>query len=162
MRFEYTGRAQEIIAKLFAFVEEWHISGKGAEPTFEIRECRPKRSNDQNAYYWSLLNKLSRMLGYPNDQMHEWMLRNYGVHDVMLVDANVPLSEYFDHYDVVMAGYVNGRLYNHVRVFKGSSKMDSTEFSHLLDGLIQECRQQGIETRTPAEIAAMQYAEAIA
>ena len=162
MRFEYTGKAQEVMTRLFAFVEEWHKNNQGDEPLFYIKLWKEKRSLDQNAYYWLLLNRLARTLGYDNDQVHDWMLRSYGVHDVLLVDANVPLCDYFDHYDVLMTGYVDGRLYNHVRVFKGSSKMDRTEFSHLLEGLIQECRQQGIETRTPAEVAQMQYAESIA
>ena len=162
MRFEFTGKAQEIMTRLFAFIEEWHKSNQGEEPLFHIKLWKEPRSLDQNAYYWALLNRLARMLGYPADELHEWMLRNYGVHDVVLVEVNVPLGEYFDHYDVLMAGWINGRLYNHVRVFKGSSKMDTTEFSHLLNGLIQECKQQGIETRTPAEIARMEYAESIA
>lgn len=162
MRFEFTGKAQEIIAKLFSFVEQWHRDNDGEEPLFDIKLHKPKRSNTQNAYYWELLSKLARTLGYANDEVHRHMVMNYGVCEVMLVDVNVPLAQYFDYFDIVSTGYLNGRQYNHVRVFKGSSKMDSTEFSHLLHGLIQECQQQGIDTRTPAEIAAMEYAEAVA
>ena len=42
---------------------------------------------------------------------------------------------------------------------KGSSEMDSGEFSKLLDGVIQECRQQGIETMTPQEAARLRWIE---
>jgi hypothetical protein len=54
---------------------------------------------------------------------------------------------------------MNGKEYNHVRIYKGSSKMDSTEFARLLDGTIQECEQQGIQTLTPREIAELKFIE---
>ena len=37
--------------------------------------------------------------------------------------------------------------------------MSKTEFGILLDGLISECKEVGIETRTPDEIAQMRYIE---
>ena len=36
-----------------------------------------------------------------------------------------------------------------------SSAMDTKEFKELLDGLISECQEVGIETATPEEIARM-------
>ena len=157
MRFEFTGRAQEVIAKMFAFADEWRSAGEEGEPVFEVRLHRRKRGNTQNAYYWVLVGKLARAMGYATDEVHRRMLWDYGVYDVMLIRADVPLASYFKYFDVVATGYVQGRLYNHVRVFKGSSQMDSTEFSHLLDGLVQECAQQGIETKPPWEIARMEF-----
>lgn len=37
---------------------------------------------------------------------------------------------------------MDGVRYSHVRAFKGSSEMDRAEFGKLLDGVVQECRQQ--------------------
>lgn len=42
-------------------------------------------------------------------------------------------------------------------MMKGSHEMDTAEMTRLLDGLIDECRQVGIETLTPAELERMRY-----
>lgn len=46
-----------------------------------------------------------------------------------------------------------------VRVMKGSSQMDSAEFSRLVNGMREECESQGIPVMTPAEIAALRFVE---
>ena len=47
------------------------------------------------------------------------------------------------------AGYHNGKC------FYGSSTYDTAQMPRLIDLLIGECREQGIETKTPAELAAL-------
>ena len=42
------------------------------------------------------------------------------------------------------------------QMYKGSSHMDSAEFSRLVDGLVSECKQVGIETLSPEEIERLQ------
>ena len=126
---------------------------------FDVKERKRKRSLTQNAYYWTLLNQLARKLGYPDQEVHRTMLAMYGVCDVFSVRDDVPLDGYFRYFDVIGHGYANGRLFKHVKVWKGSSEMDSTEFSHLLDGMRQECEAQGIPVMTPAEIAKLGYVE---
>ena len=48
-----------------------------------------------------------------------------------------------------LEGYVN------VISYYGSSEYDTAQMSRLIDLLIAECREQGIETKTPAELAAL-------
>ena len=144
------GTAQEIIAWLFE---------QDREKVFEIKERKRKRSLTQNAYYWALLNQLARKLSMPDSEVHKNMLRDYGVADVFSARDDVPLEGYFRYFDVIGHGELNGKNYTHVKVYKGSSRMNSTEFSHLLDGMRQECEQQGIVTLTPDEIARMEYIE---
>lgn len=38
-------------------------------------------------------------------------------------------------------------------VYKDTSKMDTKEFSHLIDGAIDEAKALGIETDTPEQLA---------
>lgn len=160
----YVGRLSECIQRLRAWAEEHDAkrSREGKAPDellFEVRPWRSKRSLDQNAYYWALLGRLGQALGYPSDELHRHMLREYGVYDVFTVREDVPLADYFRYWDVVGSGQMDGVRYSHVRAFKGSSEMDRAEFGKLLDGVVQECRQQGIETRTPEEIARMKWIE---
>ena len=38
------------------------------------------------------------------------------------------------------------------RVYLGSSKFDSKEMSRVIDGLVQDCKEQGIDTMPPDEL----------
>ena len=133
------------------------------EPTkeFEVSDATKKkrRSLTQNAYYWVMLNKLAAKLRLPDSEVHKHMLRDYGVCDVFSILDNIPIEGYFRYYDVVGYGYVNGRRFKHVKVYKGSSHMSSTEFARLIDGMREECVLQGIDVATPQEIARMRFVE---
>lgn len=131
---------------------EW-LFDQPRDALFEVKERKDARSLAQNAYYWSLLGQLAGKLRMPNSEVHRHMLREYGVADVFTVREDVPLGGYFRYFDVIGHGTMNGRDYSHVRVYKGSSEMDSAEFSRLLDGMRQECEAQGIVTLTPEEQA---------
>ena len=71
----------------------------------------------------------------------------------------MPLGDYFEYYDAGPERQVGGRPMRLVKVYKGSSKMDSAEFSRLVNGMRDECEAQGIDVMTPSEIAALQWAE---
>jgi len=133
------------------------------EPTkrFEVTEetSKKKRSLTQNAYYWVMLNKLAAKLRMSDSELHKNMLREYGVYDVFSILDNIPIDGYFRYYDVIGHGYVNGRRFKHVKVYKGSSHMSSAEFSRLIDGMREECVLQGIDVATPQEIAEMRWME---
>ena len=156
---KFVGNLGECVKWLRAKVAEHQANGGDGDLLFEVRVWKRKRSLTQNAYYWALLNRLGQALGYPSDELHGHMLREYGVCDVFTVRADVPLRDYFRYYDVVGSGVMDGVRYSHVRAFKGSSEMDSAEFSRLLNGVIEECRQQGIETMTPEEAARLKWIE---
>lgn len=139
----FTGTALECI--------RW-LSQQGHDKTFEVKPKRRRRSLTQNAYYWTMVNKLARAVGVSDYEVHKDMLRNYGVCEPMEIRATVPLDQYFTYFDVVSEG-----AYNLVKVYKRSSKMDSAEFSRLIDGLRQECEQQGIPFMTPSEVASLAF-----
>lgn len=124
----------------------------------EVVSKRP-RSLTQNAYYWVMLNKLAAKLRMSDTELHMHMLRDYGVCDVFSVLDNIPIDGYFRYYDVIGYGYVNGRKFKHIKVYKGSSQMSSSEFARLIDGMREECVLQGIDVMTPSEIAEMRWVE---
>ena len=42
------------------------------------------------------------------------------------------------------------------RIYRGSHTYNTKEMAQLIEGTIQECKAQGIETATPAELKQMQ------
>ena len=131
------------------------------DPTkrYEVKEVRKRRSMTQNAYYWTLLNKLAHKLGMPESELHLNMLREWGVCEVMSVSLRVPLHDYFRYFDVLRVDWEAGEERRIIKVYKGSSQMDSTEFTHLINGMREECIAQGIDVMTPEEIARLRFIE---
>lgn len=123
------------------------------EKRYEVKEARKKRTLTQNAYYWSMLNKLAAKLSMPDSEVHLNMLRDWGTSETFLVQEQVPLDAYFKYYDVLRRLGASVE----VRVYKPSSQMDSAEFTHLVQGMREECEAQGIDVMTPEEIASLRF-----
>lgn len=133
-----------------------------------VKLWRDKRSLDANSYYWVLLSKLAEKMEASKPEMHNQMLRDYGY------DFNVDGLRYLvapdteaeekrlkreEHFHVrptseVKAG-ADGKNYRTYILLEGSSTYDTKQMSRLIEGLISECKEQGIETLTPDELARM-------
>lgn len=122
---------------------------------YEIKEYKEKRSLQANKYYWSMLNELANVLRMSKEDLHLKMLNDYSQHEIISVLADINIGNYIKYYQEVGESILNGKTFKHYKVFKQSSEMDRKEFSILLDGLLQECRQQGIETLEDKEIEEM-------
>lgn len=136
---------------------QWLFDQQDADKLYEIKEKKSKRSLTANAYYWSLLNQLASVMRMDNQECHFLMLIRYGQYEVVSIRSDVSLHGYFKYYEVIGNGFVNGKEFTHYKIYKGSSQMDSKEFSVLLDGLISECEEVGIPTLTPSEIAQLKF-----
>lgn len=127
----------------------------------EIKEYRKPRSLTANGYYHALKQKLADVLRTSKDELHEIMLERYG--QLVTKDGQiVKLSTETDlrgtpRYNYLGESELSGKAFYHYTVTKGSHEYDSREFSILLDGLISECREQGIETLNDSERALLKY-----
>lgn len=118
----------------------------------EIKIYRPKRGLKANAYYWELLNELANVLKLGNDELHFMLLQKYGQVQMVSVLATIDVSGYFKYYTEAGESTLNGKLFKHYKVYKGSSEMDSREMSILINGLVEECKAQNIQTKPQEEI----------
>lgn len=118
---------------------------------FEVNVYKEKRNKDQNAKYYKLLNQLSKKLKIGVEELHFEMLKNYSTRFEMLVPANTEIRgiEYYEKKSKIIK---DGKEYIVYHVYTPSHELKTDEFAILLDGLIQECKQQGIDTRSPEEI----------
>lgn len=126
---------------------------------YEIKEYKKKRTLDQNSYYWVLLGKLSQKLRIPPEELHFELIKRSCPFEEYLVpqEANLRGLEY---YTIKRENIQEkGHLFKLIRVYVGSSKLDTVEMGILLDNLIEECKLQGIETMTPQELAKLRELE---
>lgn len=136
---------------------QWLFDQQDAEKLYEIKEKKSKRSLTANAYYWSLLNQLASVMRMDNQECHFLMLIRYGQYEVISVLSDIDLNGYFKYFKEIGHGTVQGKDFCHYKIYKGSSQMDSKEFSVLLDGLISECEEVGIPTLTKTEVAQLKF-----
>lgn len=130
------------------------------EPTkeFEIKEYKPKRSRNQNSYYYELLNKLARKMRIPSEELHFEMIRKSNPFTDILIpeEADIRALKYYERLSKIIK---NGSVFVSYRVWVPSHELDTVEMGILLDSLIDECKKQGIETMTPDELAKMRAIE---
>lgn len=139
---------------------QWLFDQQDADKQlYEIKEKKSKRSLTANAYYWVLLRQLASVMRLSSDKVHFLMLKRYGVCEVVSVRSDIKVDGYFRYYEAIGKSDLDGKEFTHYKIYKGSSEMNSKEFSVLLDGLISECEEQGIPVLTPDEVAKLKYIE---
>lgn len=139
------GNSQQII--------QWLFQQKDLEKKFEIKEYKPKRSLNQNAYAWELIGKIADKMRLSKETVYLNMLRDYGQSELISVRADIDLHGYFKYFEVFGTGQVNGKDFTHYKIYKGSSEFDTQEMAIFIDGVIQEAQAIGIDTLTPLQIA---------
>lgn len=118
----------------------------------EIKEHKDKRSLQANNYAWLLIGKLGNVLGISKEEIYLDMLRNYGQFEIISVLEKVNLDGYLKYYEQIGEGFVDGKKFKHIKVYKGSSEFDTKEMAIFIDGIVQECENLGIETMTPDKL----------
>ena len=157
-----TLRTEEDVTELFDRLKDLPVR-------VEIKQWRDKRSRDANAYYWTLLDLCAASLGISKPRAHNLMLRRYGAVETLdgqVVYLVLPESEdaaekalESETYHIRPTSQVkmgrDGKQYRTYMLLKGSSAYDSKEMSVLINGLVDECKALGIETKSPEEVAAL-------
>lgn len=129
----------------------------GKELTFKLDVKRKRRSLDANAYMWVLLDDMAKVMHTDKERLYIEVLKRYGVFTHVVVKPNVVERVIRDWRAVEVVGDVtiNGQKGTQLRCYFGSHSYDTKEFSRLLDGVISECKDLGIETRPREEIDQM-------
>ncbi len=129
-----------------------YLLEQAKDKKFELKEYKEKRSLNANNYYWQLVTELGNVLRMDKEDLHFLLLQKYGQSEMISVVAEVDMKDYLKYYTEAGESDLNGKTFKHYKVYKGSSEMDKKEMSILINGLVEECKIQGIETKTPAEI----------
>lgn len=168
LSLDWNTKKPEVTLQLEARAEDIETL-KDMPLSVEIKKSRKKRSLDANAYYWLLVGKLADKIGQSNAWIHNDMLRKYGTIeniDGQIVYLIIPDTEEAyktaceaQLYHIKPTSQVkegtDGIMYRTYLLLKGSSQYDTKEMSRLIDGIVSECRDLGIETLTPEEIERM-------
>lgn len=166
MRFSFKGnKFNFLLPKILEFVK---TLSDDADYELEIKQKREIRSLNANNYSWTLTDKLAEKLivagvKLSKEECHAEMIFRYGQ---VLLDENgerviystsqeVNMPEFFPYAKQIGESELNGKVFKHYLIYRGSKTYDSKEFSIFLSGIIEECKDYGIETLTPQELSVM-------
>lgn len=123
--------------------------------TIKIERFRNKRSLNANNYAWKLITEIGNVTRQSKEDVYFTMLKRYGQSEMVSVMAHIPIGAYVKYSEEAGESILNGKLFKHYRVYKGSSEFDTREMSIFIDGVISEARDLNIPTDTPEQIARM-------
>ena len=121
-----------------------------------IVKWRKKRSLDANAYLWVLCGKIANAIQSSKDEVYEEMLQRYGTYYrdddgyvTVTIKSSIDVSKVSGHWR--KCGVRDDGEFTSYIMIKGSSDYDTEEMSKLLDGVISEARELGIDTESDKE-----------
>lgn len=124
----------------------------------ELERHRERRSLSANAYFHVLADKLRRKLGMTMPEVKNHLITSYGQILYMESGEQAVIKTNVEPEKMVQAEYIHTLLVKvepgvyFYRVYRGSHTYNTAEMSALIDGTVEECKAQGIETVSRDEI----------
>lgn len=134
------------------------------EVSLEIKQYREKRSLDANAYCWVLIGKLSAHYNVPSDEVYRMQIQNLGGNYEVVAVQDRALDNFCRMWEKNGMGWVTQPFPSkiagctNVRCFYGSSVYDTRQMARLIDVIVRDCKDAGIETLPPDKLDAMKEA----
>lgn len=122
------------------------------EKTYEVKEHREKRSLDANAFYWKMITEIAGVLGESKEKLHLKMLKEYGEVYSVLLPKEHDITGLIKYYEIESCIEKNGRKFISYKAYLPSSEMNTKQMARLIDGVVSEAKELGIETLTPSQI----------
>jgi hypothetical protein len=121
----------------------------------EVKPWRERRSLDANAYLWKLCGELAEKLGVTKEDIYRRAVREKGVYDVYQV-ADEAVEMLTKAWAVNGVGWFIDVLdkalgFSTVAMYSGTSVYDKAQMSRVIEFIVEECKENGINTMTPAE-----------
>lgn len=125
----------------------------------EIKPYRPKRSLDANAYFFVLADKLASKLHITKEDVYREAIRDIGGVSETVCVKNQAVKRLCEGWSKNGLGWQTETFPSKIEgctnvvLYYGSSTYDTAQMSELIGNIVEACKAQGIETRTPDELA---------
>lgn len=129
---------------------------------------REKRTLTANSYLWVLVQKLSKVLNIPKGDMYIKLIKMYGQFHQPIIRSDAKDSfirqwdiantevEHTESLCEITSTWKKGDVeWFEINAHCGSSTYSKYDFKTLLDGVVDECKIQNIDTMTPQEIQSL-------
>lgn len=126
--------------------------------TIKIGKHTKKRSLDANAYCWVLISRLAEKLNIPKTEIYRSAIKEIGGNSDTVCVQDKAVETLCDGWTRNGIGWLTETTKSkldgctNVILYYGSSSYDAAQMSRLINIIVEECRQLGIETRPKEEI----------
>ena len=139
------------------------INGFEGMLNITAKRITQRRSLNANAYFHVLVGKIAEKLNISKARAKNELLGRYGQREIdnsgqviISVRSDIDMLEREDLH-CVPVGYatLNGKDFTHWAIVRPSHTYDNLEMNALITGTVDEAKELGIETESPAEIERM-------
>lgn len=126
-----------------------------------IKKYRKKRSMDANNYLWVLLDKLADVLNRTKEEIYIDYIRKFGIfRDFEFTEDEaktfkVVWENMGTGWPTEVVDFTQDGEKVVIRAYYGSSRYNTKQMSRLIDEVVEDCKELGIETLPPYKIAAL-------
>lgn len=126
--------------------------------SIKIGKKSKKRSLDANAYCWVLISKLAEKLNITKTEVYRSAIKEIGGNCDTVCVQDKAVNSLRDAWERNGIGWQTDKFPSkidgctNVVLYYGSSTYDVAQMSRLINIILQECRQLGIETKSQEEI----------
>lgn len=160
----YTGAAKSAIGK----VADELVKLGDEVVDISIKKHREKRSLDANAYFWVLADRLAKAVSTKGTRpvtsldVYREYIKDVGAFEYIPIKSEV-VARWCEIWTAKGQGWLCEDMgeckrtpgYHNVKCYYGSSVYNREQMTRLIDLLVADCKENGIETRTPTELAEM-------
>lgn len=148
--------------QIVAAIKTGLVSGK-ERLTAEICWWREKRSLNANSYFHVLVDKIAKKMNLGADEVKAQMVLQYGAvateggeRIIVALPKSANVNDYYPYAKWIGDFKTkNDREYSQYIFYKQTHTLDKAEMAQLIEGVIWEAQELGIETRTPDELASL-------
>ena len=124
----------------------------------EVKKQVKKRSVSQNAYLWVLLDELGKVLNRSKEDVYKTYIKDYGVFETIPI-KNEAVDSFVNKWGKNGLGWICEDLgesklkgYTKLITYFGTSTYTSSEMARILEAVIIDCEEMGIDTLTINDI----------
>lgn len=122
-----------------------------------LKRYEKPRSLNANAYAWVLMDKIAKALKISKEEVYERAIKQVGVFEPLSVDI-AAYDRFKRNWERQGLGWlvdwvIDDGVKVYFNAYYGSSVYNSREMARLIDWIVEEAKQQGIDTMTPSERA---------
>jgi hypothetical protein len=126
--------------------------------TVEVKEFKAKRSLSANAYAWVLIHKLAEKLNLDSVEVYRQFIKELRVFKPIEI-KNDAVSTFIKAWSMHGLGWIAEEVdsgqdgFTIINAYYGSSTYNTRQMTKFIENIVNECKSEGIETKTPEEIA---------
>lgn len=129
--------------------------------TVTVKEKKNKRSLDANAYFWTLCDKLAAVLHMEKTEIYRQYIKEIGGVSETVCVLEKAADKLCEAWESKGIGWQTERMKSkldrcvNVILYYGSSVYDKAQMSRLIEMVVQDCKENDIQTYDEKELESM-------